>query len=351
MNFMVARSLKDMTYFFDKNKISYIGLLIFCIVSAAVISAWFSRDSGAYQHYFNSFGKSSWANLKTEVFHKELFFAVVSKAFYKAGIDVFFLFLIFSAISLTVKFYLIAEHSKDKLLSLAFFISYFFILHDSTQIRFGMAVAFVYLGLHFLVDNRRFVFSGIVILSAFLFHNAVLVFIVMLLFTNRKSSLWLLWMVVIAILLYSININIISSDLVGGVVDYFGVEGTKINKLHAYILKPSSDIFLGMFRPIALMVYFCAIVIYQYREKFSAYEMLCFNALLLSIFFYILLKDIPDLQVRFSDMFGFSLVFLVPYVHRALSEYMGRRNAYIVLFSFFAVHLVKYTIYDRMLVF
>ena len=351
MNFMVARSLKDITYFFDKKKISYIGLLIFCIVSAAVISAWFSRDSAAYQHYFISFGKSSWANLKTEAFHKELFFAVVSKAFYKVGIDAFFLFFVFSTISLTVKFYLIAEHSKDKLLSLAFFISYFFILHDSTQIRFGMAIAFSYLALHFLSESRKLLFVIIIVLSAMLFHAVSLVFILMLLFTTKKSLMWLFGMVAVAITLYPVNLNEILVPVIGNCISYFDLSGTFLNKAYGYLSKPSSDAFLGIFSRSATLVYLCAIVIFQFRDKFNKYEILSYNAFLVSIFFYILLKDMIDLQVRIRDLFGFSLVFLMPFIHRGMSVYIGQRYAYILLYLYLAVHLVKFAIYDKMIVF
>ncbi len=130
----------------------------------------------------------------------------------------------------------------------------------------------------------------------------------------------------------------------------FDINGTFLNKLYRYLSKPSSDIYLGMFGLHALLVYFCAIIIYRYKSEFNAYEVLCFNAFVLSIFFYILLKDVVDLQVRFRDMFGFSLVFLVPYIHRWLSEYLSKQYAYIVLLSFFTAYLIKFTLFDKMLV-
>lgn len=333
-----------------KKEYLYIGALICFIIIATVISSSFSRDSETYNRMFEMYGVFGWDALFTEMFQRETFFLLVSKVLYQLGLGSAFLFLMYSAISLSVKFYLIDTHSKDKWLSLAFFGSYFFILHDSTQIRFGMSVAFVYLGLYYLAEGKKLLFSAIVILSAVMFHFAGLVFIIMLLFTSKRSLLWLLGMVVVAVLLYPVNLNAVLLDLVGNAISYFDFNGTFLNKFFRYLSKPSSDIYLGMFGLHALLVYFCAIIIYQYRSKFNAYEMLCFNAFLLSIFFYILLKDVVDLQVRFRDMFGFSLVFLVPYIHRWLSEYLGKRNAYIVLLSFFTVYLIKFTLFDKMLV-
>jgi len=331
-------------------KYLYLELLISFIVIATVISWGFSRDSQTYNEFFNIYGASGWGALSSEVFQYELFFLVISKVVYGLGFSSVLLFLAYSAISIPIKLHLIYEHSKDKFLSLALFGSYFFILHDSTQIRFGIAIAFAYLGLHFLANNKKLLFVAIVIFSAAVFHNAILVFLVMLFLNRNKSYLLALCLVVLSLALYPANLSALLLEVIKNIVDYFNLEGTRLNTLYRILWWPTSDIFLGIFRPIPILVYSCALVIYRYRSKFSAFESLCYNALLLSIFFYIFLKDLVDLQVRFADMFGFSLVFLVPYVHRGISEYIGEKYAYIILYSFFIVHLVKFTLYDKMLI-
>ena len=341
-----------------KERYLYLGVMIGLIIIATVISSGHSKDSENYNRMFELYGASGWGALNAEMLQREVFFLFVSKLVYQLGLSSAFLFLIYSSISIPVKFYLIDKHSKAAFLSLAYFCSYFFILHDCTQLRFGMAVAFAYLGLHFLADNKRLVFSAIVILSAILFHNAILVFLVMLLFTSRKSLTWLLVMVAVAILLYPINLNAVMLNLVGNLIDYFRIEGsgvskvsTGINRLHAYLLRPSSDMHLGIFSRHGLMIYAYAIIIFKYRNVFNKYEYLCYNAFILSIFFWILMKDSMDLQVRFNDAFGFSLVFLIPYVHRRISEYVGERNAYILLLLFFTAYLSKFIFYDKMVTF
>lgn len=328
----------------------YLALLIGFVVMATIISLSFSRDSENYNRMFEIYGVTGWSGLSSEVFQRETFFLVVSKVLYQLGLGSVFLFFIFAAISISAKFYLINKYSKDKWLSLAFFASYFLILHDSTQIRFGVAIAFVYLALHFLADNRKLAFLVIVIFSAIMFHVVSLVFVVMLFFSNSKSLWWLLGLVAVSIILYPVNLNDDLLGLVGDAVNYFDVHGTFLNNLYRYLSKPSADIFLGMFSRSAMLVYLCAIVIFQYRDKFSAYELLCYNAFILSIFFYILLKDSVDLQVRIRDLFGFSLVFLMPFIHRGMSEYIGSRNAYIILYLYLGVHLIKFAIYDKMLI-
>lgn len=335
---------------FDSRKPLYLSALVCLVILATVISSSYSRDSSTYVNMFNMYGGSGWEHLSANMLQRETFFLLVSKLFYQFGISAVFLFLLYSALSLSVKLFLINTHSKDKWLSLAFFVSYFFLLHDSTQIRFGIAIAFLYLGLHFLADNRKLLFLAIVIFSAIMFHVVSLVFVVMLFFFNSKSLWWLLGLVVVSIVLYPVNLNVFLLGLVGDAINYFDVQGTFLNKLYSYLSKPSADIFLGMFSRSAMLVYLCAIVIFQYRDKFSTYEVLCYNAFILSIFFYILLKDSVDFQVRIRDLFGFSLVFLMPFIHRGMSEYIGSRNAYIILYLYLGVHLIKFAIYDKMLV-
>ena len=333
-----------------KKEYFYIGALVSFIVVATVISSSFSRDSVAYNNMFVMYGSSGWSAFTTEMLQREVFILAASKILFGLGLDAVFLFLTFAILSLSVKFYLIDNCSRDKWLSLTFFGSYFLILHDSTQIRFGLAIAFVYMGLHFLAGNKKLLFATIVIFSAVMFHVVSLVFILMLLFTTNKSLAWLFGMVVVAIALYPVNLNDALLSFVGDAINYFDVQGTFLNKLYRYLSKPSSDIFLGMFSRSALLVYLCAIVIYQFRSKFSAYELLSYNAFILSIFFYILLKDTVDLQVRVRDLFGFSLVFLMPFIHRGMSVYVGHRNAYIILYLYLGVHLIKFAIYDKMLI-
>ena len=335
----------------DYRKWLYLGLLVCFIVLATVISSTFSRDSVGYNDYIIRFGSTGWNELYDEMFYLEGLFVFLSKVVYKFGLDYVFLFLVYAAISLSVKFYLIYKHSADKVLSLAFFSSYYFILQDSTQIRFSIAVAFSYLGLHFLADNRKLLFSVIVISSAILFHTAIVVFIVMLIFKSSKSYVWIIGMIVIALVLYPLNLNLAVMDLVGSAVSYFNLEDTRIKILYRVMLQPSSDVFLGVFARPAILSYICAAVIFQYRNKFSAFEVLCFNAFLLSIFCYILLKDIPDLQVRFRDMFVFSLVFLVPFLCRGLSIFLGGKLAYALIMLYLCVHFIKFTFYSDMLIF
>jgi len=342
-------NLEKVTAYIKKEYL-FIGVLVVFIVVATAISSGFSRDSVAYTNMFAIYGMSGWGVFTTEMLHLEVFFLAVSKILFSLGLGAVFLFLLYSSISVSVKFYLINKRSKEQWLSLAFFASYFFILHDSTQIRIGIAVAFVYLGLSYLAEGKRLLFSVIVILSALMFHFSSIVFIVMLFFTSKKSWFWLLGMVFFAILLYPVNLHAIFLELVGDSLRYLSLHGTLLYKLYVNLLAQRSDVILGIFRPTALLVYFCAIVMFQYRNKFNPFEGLCYNALIISIFLYILLKDFLIFQVRFADIFGFSLVFLVPYVHRAISSYIGEKAAYLLLMAFFLVHLIKFTLYDKMLI-
>ena len=332
-----------------RNYRHYLILLVLIII-AAIISWGYSRDSQNYIDIFNLYGSSAWSELSDEILHHEMFFIVASKVVYKLSLASFFLFLLYAAISVSIKYQLITIHSKNQLISLAFYLSYFFILLDSTQIRFGMAVSFLYLGIHYLSLDRRVIFVMIVLASTVLFHVLSIVFIIMLLLKDQRATNWLLGMVILSILLYPFDLRVLVLEALRFIIENLEIYGTFINKLYGYISKPSSDISLGIFYKKALMVYLCAFVIYRYRGSFTEYESLCYRALLLSIFFFLLLNDMVDLQVRLSDLFGFSLVFVVPYIHRWLAEYMSEKSAYALLLVFFTAFLAKFAFYDKMIV-
>lgn len=329
----------------------YLAALIGFIIIATIISTSFSRDSANYNRLFLLYGASTWGSIAVEIHQHELFFLIASKTVFKLGLPSFVLFLVYASIALSVKFWLVCEHSRDKVLSLALFGSYFFLLHDSTQIRFGISVAFAFLGMHFLASNKKLLFSIIVILSAMMFHNAALIFIVMLLFTGNRSTYWLLGMIAVAVMLYPLEMNVFIFDVMKSVLEYFNIEGTRLNRAHRMLLRPGQFEHLGIFKPTIMLVYISAAVIFQYRSSFTKYEALCYNSLLLTIFFYILLDDMVDMQIRFRDMFFFSFVFLVPYIHRWLSTFVGKRNAYLFLSLSFSLYLFKFIFYDKMVLF
>lgn len=332
----------------QKNNCVYLGFLISFILVATLISSGYSKDSQAYHWWIDHVGVAGWNALSSNLLQREVFFVILTKLVYQLGIGAISVFFIHALISLPIKFYLINKYSKDRFLSLAYFSSYYFILHDCTQIRYGMAVAFVYLGLVYLADNRKLLYSVIVIISAIAFHNAIIVFILMLFFTSRKSTSWILGMIAFAIILYPLNFNILMSEVIGYIVNSLEADGTRLHRLHSYLITPSSEMHLGLFSRHGLLIYFFAFVIFKYRNEFNKYELLCFNAFMLSIFFWILLKDSMDIQVRFNDAFGFSLVFLFPYVHKRFSEYMSERSAYMVLLLFCFMYLAKFVLYDNM---
>lgn len=329
----------------------YLGALASSILFATIISLNYSRDSFAYKQMFDMYGASGWGRLPAEILGREAFFLITSKVFFSFGLSSLFLFFLYAIISLSVKFYLVARCSKDKWLSLAFFASYFFILHDSTQIRFGLAVAFSYFGLYFLSQGKKIVFAVMILLSAFLFHVSSIAFIVMLVFSGKKPLFFLAFLMIFSVLLYPVNLLNALSEPIAGAINYFDIHGTVINKLFwFYFHGEKATGGLGLFTIRMFLVYFCVAVLFQYRKVFSTFEALCYYSLIFSVFFYILMKDFWVVQYRLSGLFGFALVFLVPYIHRWLSGYLGKRSAYALLLLFFMVTLLKFTWYDKMII-
>ena len=180
---------------------------------------------------------------------------------------------------------------------------------------------------------------------------SVIVFIVMLFFTSKKSTVWLAALVLVAVLLYPLNLVNVFSGITENVISHFDLHGTFLNKLNtSYLHEPAAGTRLSMFSLRMFMVYFCIFVIFQYRSVFSRYDLLCYNALIFSVFIYILMKDVLIISFRLSGLFGFSLVFLVPYIHQWLSEWMKEKYAFAILLSFFVITLLKFTIYDKMII-
>ncbi|NCB11587.1 MAG: EpsG family protein [Erysipelotrichia bacterium] len=103
-----------------------------------------------------------------------------------AGNDQTF-FLIFAIIGVSLKLYVIRQYSISPILSLLTYISMFFILHEMTQIRSGVAIGFVFWALFDLVQKRNVSFL-IKILIATLFHYSAIVMLILYFLSRNKIN-------------------------------------------------------------------------------------------------------------------------------------------------------------------
>ena len=117
---------------------------------------------------------------------EESFFLILN-SIKSIGAPKIFLFVIYAAISVSIRYYAIIKYSPLQMFSMAAWFSFILILHEMIQIRAAVASALM-LFLIPLIFNKRYIAAFIVILISFLFHRSALIFI-LLFFINTNRVL------------------------------------------------------------------------------------------------------------------------------------------------------------------
>ncbi|UAN59426.1 EpsG family protein [Serratia sp. JSRIV004] len=120
-----------------------------------------------------------------------------------------FLFL-YAFIAVSLKIYAIYKVSDFPIVSVILYIGFFFVLHEMTQIRIGLAMAFVLLSINDVLSRRPAHFIMKIIIAVFFHYSAVLCFILYFLNPNKINKTKVILFSLLGLFVYIIG-NISSS--------------------------------------------------------------------------------------------------------------------------------------------
>ena len=175
------------------------GVLLFII--AAFRPEGIDRD---YTEYINHFNEYDFIAMLEPTFKAISWFAHTF-----LGSNYLFLFVVYAALGVSLKFVAIKDLSNVAILSVAIYISQFFILHEMTQIRAGVASGFLLLCIKPLYDRdwRRFLIFAA---CATAFHYSGII-IFLLWFISKDSRLGIYkYIIPVAILIFLAGIDVVS---------------------------------------------------------------------------------------------------------------------------------------------
>jgi len=294
-------------------------LFILFSLLAAFLSAYMSMDSVNYQNIFNHYSSSGWGNIAIEIRGYELFFIVCAKIM--NGFSSFFWFLMISLISVSLKIYTIEKTSRNFYISFAFYLAYFFVLLDGTQIRVSLAIAIAYLGLYFLSGDKNYKSLFLILSSALFFHYSLVFILAIYVFKNRKTIVFLASLWPILILCWWLGVDFLSLSKI--VFSYADQNWVGIDKVNLYLnsYDKSSAPYSLQF-----IFLFCAsvIVYWRYRDELTDFEVICFNCVFMSLVVLGLFVGASAFQNRVSEIFRFGLIFIFPLYYRYCLEWVRK---------------------------
>lgn len=226
--------------------------------------------------------------------------------------NVLFLFIIYALLGVCLKFYAIKKLTDFWLLSVLIYFSNFFIFHEMTQIRVGVASALILLSIKPLLD-RRFRTFLIIITLAILFHYSALIALPLYFLNGRKINILLFALVIpVSYLFYFFNIHITF------LIDLIPIPGVSA-KFHQY--KDLSTLnyahkvnvlsYLHLSRCLLAFLFLWKWEILQQNNKFS---ILLIKIYIIAISILIIFADIPAIGARASELLMPVEILLIPYL-------------------------------------
>lgn len=286
-----------------------IMLSVILVLIATFRPVGMDADSTSYQFAFEAYRLGSYV-IKEPAF---IFFSYLADLW--AGSDgLVLLFFFYALLAVTLKIYAIQKYSEIVIISLLVYICMFYILHDMTQIRVGVASAFFLLAIPDLINkHKKFFLTKICI--ACLFHFSAVVLLPLVILSNKKINLKVVFFAPVMFLCVILAIGDMGS-LLASFFSFFPpmISEKAISYINGAQLYGRFDN-VNVFSKISLSTYFIFIIYFWAVAKQNSLApediiYLKLFSIMLSAFY--ILSSIPVLASRVFELFAVSFIFSFP---------------------------------------
>jgi hypothetical protein len=265
------------------------------------------RDSITYAELIKS-------TVDANFLDKELAFWIIkgfNDIFFFGNIHTFFL--IFATLGVSIKFLAIKRLSKVHLLSLIVYLSLYFILHEMTQIRTGVAAGLFLLSIPDIYDRnfRKFIIK---FLLAFSFHYSAIVMLPLYFLNPKKLNIIYFLLPIVGFILAIFNLSLFFllnfSQMLPNFLAY------KIN-IYLDLLKLGEHSEINIinvyysFLLFTIYIYFCFFLYVKNKIK-NNYDILFIKTLTISLFSFYFFSDVPVFAFRISEFLNIVVIIFLP---------------------------------------
>lgn len=295
-------------YQFSENANRYLRLVIILLL---IVAAGFRDGLSGYRDYQNYI----WAFQAKEVGSVEYSFILVSYiAQWLGGGNYYYLFLIYAILGVYIKYIAIKNLTPLVWFSLAIYVSYFYSLHELTQIRAGVASGIGLLSLRFVYEKRFIPFVILILLATF-FHTSALLYLPLYLLDGKKIN-WKKWCVgIIAIAMFY---DILAENTIIFFLKYFP-EGLAQDKIKGYMERGmqgtdnvafSGNMYFLSCLLLGIFILFANRIQFYNKYFYLLLKVYVFGFLVKFIFS----ETIPELSNRGSELLSVVSIILIPMV-------------------------------------
>lgn len=321
---------------YELNPFKSNGLLIFIVLSLALLAGLrgqeVSRDYLTYQYAFdtihNFMGDTPWANFgiyEPGFIGTILLFKVFFLQNYGIAIMLFFAFA-----SVILKIFVIDRFAINPYLVILLYFSHYFIIHEMTQIRIGLASSIFLLSLVFYFQNNYKAYIIMILLAA-MFHYSALGYLILLLLNKTTFNRYIYSVLLLLSFIFAF-VKLPLFNLVGSIfsaVDSSGKLGT-----YSTIIEYNLADDIKVFNIINLLKIFCSVYLMFLVPKYDLLKdkrlIFFLKCNIISVFVLSLFSGVPLVAFRISELYGVVSMFIFAYMAKYLP--FSKYNIWFVVF-------------------
>lgn len=258
-----------------------------------------SLDYGEYQQLFYSIDSFSYYTI--EPIFKWL--CLISP-----NVEIFFL--LYAIIAVSLKFYAFKHLSYLPFYSILFYFVHFFLLHEMTQIRIGLASCFILLMIKELCEKKKTNAFFLFLLAVFSHFSSIICFMFFFYDSTKISIKKYALLIILALLIYLLDISVVSciSSFLWGIYKtkletYYGIMQ---QGMHDYINVFNVN-FLLQLVIVAFLLYLC-----KRKNILDQYTILLVKVYTTGIILYLCFTEIPSFAFRLSEICFVTEILLLP---------------------------------------
>lgn len=220
-----------------------------------------------------------------------------------------FLFFLYAIAGTALNLSVFRKLSKVPLLCILVYYSYYFMLHEMTQIRAGVALGICYLAIPY-IKAKKFLLFATHVAGATLFHFSAIMFMVVY-WLDASSINRRHWFMAVII---SIVIGFLGSTMESSLTQTLNLLVFYIDKLTLYIDNDKIPFFSTKF----LFSIFTVFLFLTYADKIALknpYSIIVIKIYSLSVITYALFFVLPPVAYRISDIFGSVFPIVCSYIY------------------------------------
>lgn len=329
--------------FFDlpKKEEKILVFIVFCFLLslfAGFRGPLVGKDYTIYQEYFDLV-PAGISFLSPPGFVAEPLYTFIPAFTKLIGLSIVWVFVVYAFLGVFIKGAVIVRSTPFIFLALLVYYSNFFLLHEMTQIRIGVAFGIFLTALPFLYDKKLLRYSCMILLAC-CFHFSAIIYWAVYFIDHKKLNkklYFFLILVIFPIALFKIDPISIMRQL------HLGVFTEKIEFYYAAMEDGTFDTKINLFNVFTLInIGLCTLFVWKIEllQLHFKYAVLFVKMYVISLLIFVSLAFMPPLAFRMKELFEAVQFLLIPQiVYLFKGKYLGRVIVVSIAFILFFINV------------